>query len=60
MDEHLAHLHHAVGALLELVASYGELVDAAYAAELNPALLAGIADAEAQADVPALRAALGF
>jgi hypothetical protein len=60
MDEHVAHLHQAVGTLLELVSRYGELVDAAYAAELNPALLAGIADAEAQADVPRLRAALGM
>ena len=58
MDEHVAHLHHAVGALLELVARYGELVDAAHAAGLHPALLAGIADAEARADVPGLRAAL--
>ncbi len=57
MDEH-AHLHHAVRALLELVSRYGELVDAAHAAGLHPALLAGIADAEARADVPGLRAAL--
>ncbi len=59
MEEHVAHLHHAVGRLLELVDNYGELVDAAHAAGLHPALLAGIADAEARADVPGLRAALG-
>ena len=58
MESHVASLHAAVGALLELVDRYGELVDAAHAAGLHPALLAGIADAEARADVPGLRARL--
>ena len=60
MDDHVAHLHAAVDTLLELVDRYGELVDAAHAAGLHPALLAGIDAAEANADVPGLRAALGI
>ena len=59
MDERVAHLHTAVDTLLELVDRYAELVDAAHAAGLHPALLAGIDAAEARADVPGLRAALG-
>jgi hypothetical protein len=59
MEAHVASLHAAVDTLLELVDRYGELVDAAHANGLHPALLAGIADAEARADLPGLRAALG-
>ena len=59
MEAHVASLHAAVDTLLELVDHYGELVDAAHASGLHPALLAGIADAEARADLPGLRAALG-
>lgn len=59
MEAHVVSLHAAVDTLLELVDRYGELVDAAHANGLHPALLAGIADAEARADLPGLRAALG-
>ena len=58
MDDRVAYLHTAVDTLLELVDRYSELVDAAHAAGLHPALLAGIEAAEVRADVAGLRAAL--
>jgi hypothetical protein len=57
MDANVASLHAAVDTLLELVDRYGELVDAAHAAGLQPAVLHAIAEAEARADLPGLRAA---